>query len=107
MNRRFCSKESVDVMQEYVLFSPVGTTDPMGINKEIATDGPMIRICRIYRPKKVYLFYSKEMAELKENDIASVGYDRYNHCLDRLCEDTGVCIDREEWIDKNCEEVQI
>ena len=93
-------------MQEYVLFSPVGTTDPMGINKEIATDGPMIRICRIYRPKKVYLFFSKEMAELKENDIASVGYDRYNHCLDRLCEDMGVSIDREERIDKNCEEVQ-
>ena len=64
MNRRFCLKESVDAMQEYVLFSPVGTTDPMGIRKkhidkdtsiDIPTDGPMIRVCRIYRPKKVYL----------------------------------------------------
>lgn len=50
-------------MKKYVLFSCVGDTDPY----RDGYDGSMIHIVRYYRPKKVYLYYSKE--KRKEEDI--------------------------------------
>lgn len=48
----------------YVLFSPISSADP--ISK--AHDGPMLHICRKYKPEIIYLYLSKEMLdiELKE-----------------------------------------
>lgn len=43
-------------MNDYVLFSCVGDTDPY----RNGYDGAMIHIVRYYKPKKVYLYYSKE-----------------------------------------------
>ena len=49
-------------MNKYVLFSPIGTTDPI---REYY-DGPMLHIVRHYSPQKVYLYYTKEMARKRE-----------------------------------------
>lgn len=38
--------------ERYVLFSPVGTSDPIRGYK----DGPMLHIARVYRPYKIYIF---------------------------------------------------
>ena len=62
-------------MKDYILFSPVGTTDPTrGLR-----DGAFIHICRIYRPKKVYLYLSAEMCKFDELD------NRYELYLNKLC----------------------
>ena len=54
-----------------VLFSPIGSTDPIrGMH-----DGPLLHIVRHYRPEAVYLFLSKEMEEHDRND------NRYERCL--------------------------
>lgn len=45
-----------------VLFSAIGLTDPVRSEH----DGPMLHILRHYRPEKVYLFLTKEMAEKEE-----------------------------------------
>ena len=58
----------------YILFSPVGTTDPITDNH----DGAVLHICRKYKPKKVYLYLSKEMLELHQKD------NRYCDALERL-----------------------
>ena len=47
-----------------VLFSAIGATDPVRDN----FDGPMLHIARHYRPKKVYLYFSEEMAEMEYKD---------------------------------------
>lgn len=66
-------------MAEYVLFSPLGLSDPTrGLR-----DGAFIHICRFYRPKKVYLFMSKEICEFDEQD------NRYEIYLKKLCEKLG------------------
>ncbi|MBB5335492.1 CRISPR type III-A/MTUBE-associated protein Csm6 [Pectinatus brassicae] len=53
-------------MEECVLFSPVGSTDPIRGD----FDGPMLHIVRYYKPKKVYLFLTAEMAKRdREKDI--------------------------------------
>jgi len=53
-------------LSKYVLFSPIGATDPV----RNYYDGPLLHIVRHYRPSKVYLFFTKEMAgkieEIKE-----------------------------------------
>jgi CRISPR type III-A/MTUBE-associated protein Csm6 len=41
-----------------VLFSAIGTTDPV----RGGYDGSMLHIVRYYRPKKIYLYYSEKMA---------------------------------------------
>jgi len=51
-------------MDSFVLFSPVGTTDPISNNR----DGALLHICRKYRPIKIYLYFSKEMLELQKKD---------------------------------------
>lgn len=61
---------------DYILFSPVGTTDPITDFR----DGSMIHICRKYRPSRVYLYLSKEMLALHQLD------NRYCRCLEWLQE---------------------
>ena len=63
-------------MNQTILFSPVGGTDP--ISNTNAMDGSMLHICRVYRPEKVILYMSKEVLDKQEQD------DRYRYCLDRL-----------------------
>ena len=46
-------------MAERVLFTCVGTSDPV---REMR-DGSMLHIMRHYRPEKVYIFLSKEIAD--------------------------------------------
>jgi len=70
---------------KYVLFSAVGSHDPTANGH----DGPMIHICRQYKPEKVYLFLTAEMYKLKCLD------DRYSYALDRLGEELGYYIERE------------
>lgn len=62
--------------QKYLLFSPVSGKDPTGNNH----DGPLIHICRVYKPKKVYLYLSKEMCAVDALD------NRYEHYLKKLCD---------------------
>lgn len=58
----------------YILFSPVGKTDPI-TNYH---DGSLIHICRKYKPEKVYLYLSQEMLNFHRLD------DRYCRCLEWL-----------------------
>lgn len=45
--------------KNYILFAPVGTSDPVrGLR-----DGPIMQIIRHYQPKKVLLYYTKDMQE--------------------------------------------
>ena len=69
--------------ERYVLFSPIGTTDPISNY----CDGAMLHITRRYRPKKVYLYLSKEMLELHKKD------DRYRRALRKLGEKLGLTFD--------------
>lgn len=55
-------------MNNYVLFSPIGLTDP--IRQE--HDGPMLHIIRHYKPKKVYLYFTKEMKNKKDEIIKAL-----------------------------------
>lgn len=57
-----------------VLFSAVGTHDPIANYH----DGPILHICRMYRPEKIYLYYSKDMYQNKLTD------DRYDHAIKDL-----------------------
>lgn len=58
----------------YVLFSPVGGTDPIANER----DGSMLHICRKYHPECVVLYLSKEMVQRHDRD------DRYCDSLRRL-----------------------
>lgn len=60
----------------YILFSPVGKTDPI-TNYH---DGSLIHICRKYKPCKVYLYLSQEMLNFHRLD------NRYCKCLEWLQE---------------------
>ncbi len=59
-----------------ILFSPVGSTDPISGQH----DGALLHITRTYRPDVIYLYMSKEMCELEDRD------SRYTYCLDKLKE---------------------
>jgi CRISPR type III-A/MTUBE-associated protein Csm6 len=63
-------------MNEYILFSPLGMSDPT----RGCHDGAFIHICRFYKPKKVYLYMSAEVCHFDELD------NRYERYLNRLCE---------------------
>lgn len=65
--------------ERYVLFSPIGMTDPIYGEH----DGSMLHIARMYRPERVYLYLSKETGELDAED------DRYAGTLARLGEKLG------------------
>lgn len=61
-----------------ILFSPVGTTDP--VSEYNLRDGAMLHICRYRQIDKVYMYMSKEICDYHELD------DRYVYCLKKLCE---------------------
>ncbi len=63
-------------MNEIILFSPVGGTDPISMNN--CKDGALLHICRVYKPTKVILYMSKEMLENQQKD------DRYRYALEHL-----------------------
>ena len=65
--------------ERYVLFSPIGMTDPIYGEH----DGSMLHIARMYRPERIYLYLSKETGELDAED------DRYAGTLARLGEKLG------------------
>ena len=65
-------------MNQKILFSPVGGTDPISASN--CRDGSMLHICRRYRPDKVILYMSYEILENQKAD------DRYFYCLRRLDE---------------------
>ncbi len=50
-------------MKNCVLFSPIGTTDPIRADY----DGPMLHILRHFSPSKAILFLTSEMAKKEEN----------------------------------------
>lgn len=59
---------------KYILFSPVGKTDPI----TNFHDGSLIHISRYYQPEIIYLYMSKEMSEFHHLD------NRYCKCLEWL-----------------------
>ena len=63
-------------MNKYILFSAVGTTDPISNGY----DGSILHICRKYLPEKVVLYLSKEMLELHRKD------DRYRFSIKKLAD---------------------
>lgn len=79
-------------MGKKILFSPVGGTDPISENNY--RDGSMLHICRHYKPDKVILYLSKEMAEKHHK------YNPYGYCIDKLAELQNRHIDV-EYIERN------
>lgn len=65
-------------MNNLILFSPVGGTDPISLSNY--KDGSLLHICRVYKPTKIYLYMSQEMLEYHKLD------NRYLYCLDKLYE---------------------
>ncbi len=59
-----------------VLFSTLGMTDP--IKNDF--DGPFLHILRHYKPCKAYLFMTRRVCELADQD------DRYRKSIQQLCE---------------------
>ncbi|HZJ83111.1 MAG TPA: hypothetical protein VFD57_04800 [Clostridia bacterium] len=55
-------------MSKYILFSPIGATDP--IRQE--HDGPLLHILRHYKPHKVYLYFTKEMVKKREEVLSAL-----------------------------------
>lgn len=55
---------------DYVLFSPIGMTDPARYSKEDGCyyDGPFLHILRQYRPKAALLFLTGEIVDFFEKD---------------------------------------
>lgn len=84
-------------MSEYVLFSPIGLTDPIS-NQH---DGAFLHICRHYKPKKVYLYLSKETSEYHCSD------NRYIYCLEQLGKHLNHKIEYEIIFRENLVEVQV
>lgn len=64
-----------------ILFSPIGTTDP--ISEYNLRDGAMLHICRYRQIDKVYMYMSKEICGYHERD------NRYVYCLEKLGEHLG------------------
>ncbi|MDD3654823.1 MAG: hypothetical protein PHO01_11725 [Desulfotomaculaceae bacterium] len=62
-----------------VLFSTLGMTDPIKNDH----DGPFLHILRHYKPQKAYLFMTKRVCELADQD------DRYRLQAANLCEQEG------------------
>lgn len=77
-------------MKESILFSAIGGHDPVASYH----DGAMIHICRVYQPRKVYLYLSKEMVERSEVD------HRYEKSLELLQKETEIHFDEIRMIKK-------
>ncbi len=65
-------------MNQVILFSPVGGTDP--ISSANFRDGSMLHISRVYRPSKIVLYMSAEVMQYHQTD------NRYIYCLDQLAQ---------------------
>lgn len=70
-------------MKQYILFSPLGMTDPIRGFR----DGAMLHICRVYQPKKVYLYMSQEICNFDALD------NRYELTLQKLAQRLGTTIE--------------
>jgi len=70
-------------MKQYILFSPLGMTDPIRGFR----DGAMLHICRVYQPKKVYLYMSQEICNFDALD------NRYELTLQKLAQSLGTTIE--------------
>ena len=57
--------KNIDQNKERVLLTFAGNTDPTRGNY----DGPMLHICRYFRPEKIYLVLTSEMQKRNENKI--------------------------------------
>lgn len=73
-------------MENTILFSPIGLTDPISNYH----DGAMLHICRKYKPKKVYLYLSDEVLSLSDRD------DRYRATIKLLGEHIDHVFEAEE-----------
>ena len=80
-----------------VLFSPIGSTDPISNYK----DGAMLHICRVYRPDKVYFYLSKEMCMYHDMD------NRYRESVHMLEKEIGWKCQIEVIRDEQMENVQL
>lgn len=80
-----------------ILFSPIGGTDPISNER----DGSMLHICRKYRPDRIVLYLSKEMAERQHKD------DRYRECIRRLAQSRGFSTEIESIERPDLAEVQL
>ncbi len=80
-----------------ILFSPVGTTDPISNYR----DGALLHIARIQQLDKIYIFLSKETGQWdRENN-------RYEYCLNRLKEEAGKAFEIEKIDRPELEDVHI
>lgn len=72
-------------MERYVLFSPIGGTDPISMDRDASTvnDGSMLHIVRKYHPEYVVLYLSAEMLGHQKED------KRYTDCIERLARKDG------------------
>lgn len=77
-------------MSEYVLFSPIGMTDPTKSNY----DGALLHILRYYKPGKAYLFMTKEICEYDRLD------NRYKKMAQKLLPKCEIKKIKREDIDK-------
>lgn len=80
-----------------ILFSPVGSTDPIAHQR----DGALLHIIRKYRPDKAYLFFSKEIYGYEQKD------NRYSYCLNKLLQEIGEDIEIEWIINEDLVDVQL
>lgn len=80
-----------------ILFSPVGSTDPIAHQR----DGALLHIIRKYRPNKAYLFFSKEIYGYEQKD------NRYSYCLNKLLQEIGEDIEIEWIIKEDLVDVQL
>ena len=62
-------------MNQTILFSPVGGTDPISATN--CRDGSLLHICRVRKPNKVILYMSQEVLENQKKD------NRYLYCLEK------------------------
>lgn len=81
-----------------ILFSPVGTTDP--VSDKNYYDGSMLHICRHYNIDKVYLYMTKEMWENHQKD------NRYLLFIEKLSAQQNRNIKHEIIADKDRTNVQ-
>jgi CRISPR type III-A/MTUBE-associated protein Csm6 len=69
-------------MNKYILFSPLGMTDPIRGFR----DGAMLHICRVYQPEKVYFYMTQEICNFDALD------NRYEITLQKLARSLGITI---------------
>ncbi len=83
--------ENEDITMKRILFSCVGTTDPVRGEH----DGPMLHILRHYHPEKVWIFLTPEIRELGKSD------DRFEKTRRWICEHWNGYCPEFHYIDSN------